>query len=108
MQLRYVHATCRSHVFQTGFGGPPRRPRPQGQQQGPTGSFAGILHLLPILLLLFFTFMMQPSEPVSSTFHHAWMATWPEHWHCFGPRLKVCMLRVISYLPLRHTALCLT
>ena len=62
-------------MFQTGFGGPPRRPRPQGQQQGPTGSFAGILHLLPILLLLFFTFMMQPSEPVISNFHHAWIAT---------------------------------
>lgn len=63
-----VYICCRpgagANVFRHNFGGPPRQPQQGGQQQG-GNPMHGLLHLIPVVILLLFTFLSSPSEPVS-------------------------------------------
>ena len=59
-------------MFRHNFGGPPRQaPRQQGGQQGGQqgNPLQGLLHIIPVIILLLFTFLSSPSEPVSALRH---------------------------------------
>ncbi|KAK9830407.1 hypothetical protein WJX72_011593 [[Myrmecia] bisecta] len=58
----------RGRVFRTHFGGMPRQQqRPAGAQaQQASNPILQLMHLLPVLLLLLFTFFSSPSDPVFS------------------------------------------
>lgn len=62
-----VHA-CRGPVFRTHFGGvPPGAWRQARQPQGPpqpVNPVTQLLHFLPVVLLLLFTFLQMPGQPV--------------------------------------------
>ena len=57
----------RGPVFRTHFGGGPgfrRHAGPAPAAQQPANPAAQLLHFLPVLFLLLFTFMQMPSQPV--------------------------------------------
>lgn len=57
---------ARGPMFRTQFGGPrPRQPQAGGQPQQ-SNPLQSLLHIIPVLILLFFTFLSSPSDPVFS------------------------------------------
>ena len=68
----------RGPVFRTHFGGVPpgawqRARQPQGPPQ-PVNPVTQLLHFLPVLLLLLFTFLQMPGQPVSCCAHFSSMS----------------------------------